>query len=275
MDYYLSRYIGKYRIKAEIDHNTNDFCRDVYGNLENDMDIWIKCANDIKVFHYGRDILQVYIPSIGRGRNIVRSIYRDYINPDNTKTSTILIKKKGIQCIREAISIINEELYQKEMQINQGFYQKEPPKDRIILNIEETDTEVLFLIRDKDLDKIIDKLKPQTAGAGRNPFSRRNLPKGNTYEYTMEQEETYHSIIEHLDNTLAVVRINSWFLQDVMCKKLGQDLGSVKANIKKKCMKVRDYIYSEGYEREYLEYLREKLNELSEVNRLEVACTGN
>lgn len=265
MDYYLSKYIGKYRIKAEIDQNINDFCRDVYGNLENNMDIWIKCADGIKVFHYGRDILQVYIPSIGRGRNIARSIYRDYINPDNAKTSTVLIKKKDIQCTRETISIIKEELYQKEMQINKELYQKEPLKDKIIFNIEETDTEVLFLIRDKDLDKIIDRLKPQTIGAGRNPFSRRNLPKGKTYEYTMEQEEAYHSIIKHLDNKLAVARINGWFLEDVVCKKSGQDLETVKADIRKKGMKVKDYIYNRGYEKEYLEYLKEKLNELSEV----------
>lgn len=265
MDYYLSKYIGKYRIKAEIDQNTNDFCRDVHRNLENNMDIWIKCANGIKVFHYGGDILQVYIPSIGRGRNIARSIYRDYINPDNTKTSTVLIKKKGIQCTREIISIINEELYQKEMQINKGFYQKEQPKDRIIFNIEETDAEVLFLIRDKDFDKIIDRLKPQTTGANRNPFSRRNLPKGKTYEYTVEQEEVYRSVIGQLDNKLAVGRINNWFLEDVMCKKSGQELSSIKADIRKKCMKVRDYIYGEGYEKEYLEYLKGKLNELSEV----------
>lgn len=265
MNHYLSKYIGKYRIKAEIAQNTNDFCRDVYGNLENDMDIWIKCANGIKIFHYGRDILQVYIPSIGRGRNIARSIYRDYINLDNTKTSTVMIKKKDIQCTRETISIINKELYQKEMQINKGLYQKEHPKDRIIFNIEETDEEVLFLIRDKDLDKIIDRLKPQTIGAGRNPFSRRNLPKGKTYEYTVEQEEAYHSVIGHLDNTLSVGRINNWFLEDVMCKKSGQDLGTIKADIKKKCIKGRDYIYSEGYEKEYLEYLKEKLNELSKV----------
>ncbi|MFG6378181.1 MAG: hypothetical protein K1W19_07685 [Lachnospiraceae bacterium] len=264
MNYYLQKYVGTYRVKAAIDQSTNDFCRDVHGNLENNMDIWIQCANHIKIFHYGGDTLQIYIPSIGRGRNIVRSIYRDYINPDNTKVSTAFMVKDGVQYTKEAISVINKKLYQKEMQINKGLYQKEIPKNRIIFNIEETDGEVLFLIRDKDLDKIIDRLKPQTAGAGRNPFSRRNLPKGNTYEYIVEQKEAYYSIIGQLDSKLAVGRINNWFLKDVVCKKSGQDLSFVKADIKKKCMKDRDYIYSEGYENEYLKYLKVKLNELSE-----------
>ena len=72
MNYYLHKYVGKYRVKAAIDQSTNDFCRDEHGNLENNMDVWIKCANGIKIFHYGGSTLQVYIPSIGRGINIIK-----------------------------------------------------------------------------------------------------------------------------------------------------------------------------------------------------------
>jgi len=255
MNYYLHKYVGKYRVKADIDQSTNDFCRDVHGNLENNMDIWIKCAHGVKIFHYAGNTLQVYIPSIGRGRNIVKSIYKDYINPDNVTVSAVSIEKNGRQYTKEAFSVIDEELYHKDMK-----------KSKFIFNIEETDGEVLFLIRDKDLDKITGRLKPQTSGADISPFSSRNLPKTKTYEYTVEQKEAYNSVIGHLDNKLAVARTNHRFLQDVICRKLGQDLSFVKADIKKKCMKVKDYIYSEGYENEYLEYLKEKLNDLSEVN---------
>lgn len=96
MNYYLHKYVGKYRVKAAIDQSTNDFCRDEHGNLENNMDVWIKCANGIKIFHYGGSTLQVYIPSIGRGRNIIKYIYRDHINPNNVNVSicTIEMKKK-------------------------------------------------------------------------------------------------------------------------------------------------------------------------------------
>lgn len=255
MNYYLHKYVGTYRVKADIDQSTNDFCRDAHGNLENNMDIWIKCANGIKIFHYGKSTLQVYIPSIGRGRNIIKSIYKDYINPDNITVLAISIEKNGKQYTKETLSVINEVLYQKDMQ-----------KSKLIFNIEETDEEVLFQVMDKNLDKIIDRLKPQTSGADISPFSSRNLSRIKTYEYTVEQKEAYNSIIGHLDNKLAVGRINNWFLEDVICKKSRQDLSSVKADIKKKCMKARDYIYSEGYENEYLGYLKEKLNELREVN---------
>lgn len=74
MNYYLSKYVGKYRVKAEIDRSTNDFCRDNNGNLCNDLDIYIKCANRIQIYHFGGNILEVYIPSIGRGHNILNAI---------------------------------------------------------------------------------------------------------------------------------------------------------------------------------------------------------
>lgn len=94
MNYYLSKYVGKYRVVAAIDKNTNDFCRDEYGNLENDQDIWIKCANNIKVFYYGKSYLKVYIPALGKGRNIIKTI----INPKNTKvTQSTVINKKWIR----------------------------------------------------------------------------------------------------------------------------------------------------------------------------------
>lgn len=73
MVYYLSRYIGKYRVKSEIDLDTNDFPRDSKGQIE-DCNTYIKCSNNAKIFHYGRSILECYVPSIGRGRNILRAI---------------------------------------------------------------------------------------------------------------------------------------------------------------------------------------------------------
>jgi hypothetical protein len=249
MNYYLSKYVGKYRVKADIDQSTNDFCRDSNGNLENNMDIWIKCANGIKIFHYGGSTLQVYIPSIQRGRNIIRSIYKDFINPDNTKIEEKDIEREdGVQITRESITILDTDLFKKDIK-----------NSRFIFDVEETDEEVLFKVMDKNLDKIIDRLKPQTSGASIRPFSNRNLPKNTNYPYTSEQEMAYNSIIENLDNKLEVGRLNNRFLEDVICKKAGRDLTFIKAEIKKKCMKVKDYIYDEGYENEYLEYLKKNL----------------
>lgn len=67
------RYKGTYRLKAHIDQNTNDFPRDENGQLDTD-DIYIKCANGSQIYSYGHGILIAYIPSLGRGHNILRSI---------------------------------------------------------------------------------------------------------------------------------------------------------------------------------------------------------
>lgn len=248
MNYYLHKYVGKYRVKAAIDQNTNDFCRDEHGNLENNMDVWIKCANGIKIFHYGGSTLQVYIPSIGRGRNIIKYIYRDHINPNNVNVSICTTERDGKEVIKESLAIIDESTFSKDIS-----------KTKLIFDIEETDEEVLFKVMDKNLEKIVDRLKPQTSGADISPFSSRNLPKTKTYQYTNEQENAYKTILEHLNNKLVIGRINNAFLADVVCKKSRQDLNFIKYDIKSKCMKVRDYIYSEGYEKEYLQYLKEKI----------------
>ena len=50
MSYYLSRYIGTYRVKSEYDLDTNDFARNPDGSLDQN-NTYIKCANDAKIFH--------------------------------------------------------------------------------------------------------------------------------------------------------------------------------------------------------------------------------
>ena len=67
------RYKGIYRLKTPIDLQKNTFPRE-YNGLFADNDIFIDCNNKIQIFHYGKQILQAYIPSIGRGRNIVKAI---------------------------------------------------------------------------------------------------------------------------------------------------------------------------------------------------------
>lgn len=79
MSNYLLKYKGKYRILAELDQNTNDFVRN-FDNSINDTDIYISCRNGCRIYTYGhinntRPVwLQAYIPSIGRGHNIVKAL---------------------------------------------------------------------------------------------------------------------------------------------------------------------------------------------------------
>lgn len=77
----MSRYLQnkkvfqKYRVVAEYDKNTNDFPRDDNGNIDKSFeDIYILCANNCRISHYGRNILEAYIPSVIRGKNIIKKI---------------------------------------------------------------------------------------------------------------------------------------------------------------------------------------------------------
>lgn len=79
MSYLIDKYKGKYRLLCEYDKNTNDFARKLNGTYE-DIDVFVSCYNNIRVYHYSGNILQAYIPSIGRGRNIVLAIQK--INPN-------------------------------------------------------------------------------------------------------------------------------------------------------------------------------------------------
>ena len=92
MKYYLEKYLGKYRLMAEIDLKTNDFCRDKNGTYCNDNDIFIKCAKGTRIWHVGKDILQVYIPSVMRGNNLIKKIDSKYIFDIEQTDKEVLFK---------------------------------------------------------------------------------------------------------------------------------------------------------------------------------------
>lgn len=67
------RYKGKYRLRTPICERTNNFPREYNGQLA-ENDVYIDCQNKVTISSYGHGILEVYIPSLGRGRNIVKAI---------------------------------------------------------------------------------------------------------------------------------------------------------------------------------------------------------
>ena len=67
------KYKGKYRLRTPIDKSTNMFPREYNGQFA-DADVYIDCANKVTISSYGHGILEVYIPSIGRGHNIIKAI---------------------------------------------------------------------------------------------------------------------------------------------------------------------------------------------------------
>lgn len=75
MGYLISHFKGKYRILCPY-NQYNQFSRDLKGNFE-EIDCYIKCANKVTISYYGKGILEAYVPSIGKGRNILRAIEED------------------------------------------------------------------------------------------------------------------------------------------------------------------------------------------------------
>lgn len=81
---YLMRYKGKYRLLPVIDQETNDFPRTPSGDVEEDIEIYITCQYDNRIYAYGTDghkemQLAAYIPSLGRGRNIRKTMDKEKI----------------------------------------------------------------------------------------------------------------------------------------------------------------------------------------------------
>ena len=125
-NYLTENYKGKYRIKANYDLRTNQFPRKLNGNLE-DVDCYIDCQKGIRIHHFGHSTLEVYIPSLQQGRNVLRFIYRDYINKSNTNTNISeydVERKDGniIHMTKETVLILDSKLYEKELNNNNFIY---------------------------------------------------------------------------------------------------------------------------------------------------------
>lgn len=208
MSYLINKFKGVYRLKTPYDLNTNDFPRKLNGNLE-DNDCYIDCQFGNKIFHYGGSILQAYIPSIGRGHNI--------------------------------INIINE--------INSN----------IIFDIQENDSEILFKFKYLNSDKIIPLLKPKISGAGISPFSSKNLPKSN-YKIPDKDFNMYKEIVAKIPQEciLTLTHSTNNFIKSLATKK--NPIENIKADMRKKCLRGKEYIHFIGKWNEYIKYLNNNLN---------------
>ena len=205
MSYLINKFKGTYRIKVPYNQWTNDFTRKLDGTLE-DIDCYIDCLHGNKVFHYGRDVLQAYIPSLGRGRNILKAI-----DPS------------------------------------------------IIFDTEETDSEILFKFKYNDSDKIIPLLKPKTIGSNISPFSIKNLPKNKEFKIPDEELEAYKTIVAKipLERILSITHCTVDFIKTLATKK--NPMENIKADMRLKGLKGKEYIYSIGQWHNYITYLERNL----------------
>ena len=128
-----------------------------------------------------------------------------------------------------------------------------------IFNIEETDSEILFCFKYINSDKIIPLLKPKTSGAGISPFSSKNLPRNKDYKIPDEDLQLYKEILANIpeNKRLSIGIITNNFIKSLVTKKNTYE--DIKADMKKKYLKGKEYIYSINKWREYLAYLKNEL----------------
>ena len=136
----------------------------------------------------------------------------------------------------------------------------------LIFDVEETDSEVLFKFKDKNMKEIMSVLHPKTSGARLSPFSSKNLPKRKCV-LTNAQIEEYRKITSVIpkEDKLKVSHINDDFITDKLCKKYRIRIQSAKGEMKKELLKTLDYISFKGMWNEYIKYLKEELSKVYEI----------
>lgn len=137
----------------------------------------------------------------------------------------------------------------------------------MIFNIEETDSEVLFKFKDKNMKEIASVLKPQTSGANISPFSSKNLPKKKRV-LTDAQISEYKEITDVVltEDKLKISHINNKFLNEILCKKLHISTQNAKAEMKKELLKPLDYFSYKGMWNDYIKYLKKEISDLYATN---------
>lgn len=76
MSNFLEKYVGKFRVMAEFDKQTNDWVRDEFGNYSKDFnDFYIPLQRKYgKVLCFDKDILIIDIESVRKGLEVLRTM---------------------------------------------------------------------------------------------------------------------------------------------------------------------------------------------------------
>ena len=213
------RYKRTYRLRPELDKETNDFPRDISGCIaETYDDIYVDCQYG-RIYYYGHAensyniLLWAYVPSVYKGRKMKRQMDQDLIQ----------------------------------------YY-----------NYHESDDEVDFRFRPKDIEYVANLMNVKTAGANISPFSSKNLPKS-TIEIPTEEISRYKEIISSVSNTdaLIIYHLTNDFCSKILSKSLRKNDKSYdfKKDIRKRKMSrnIKSYIWSMGFWNEYIDYLHKKI----------------
>lgn len=243
--YYLKRYVGTYRVKADYDQDTNDFPRLENGQLDPSFDdLYIDCKNGIQIRHGAGSILSCYIPNKSRGINILKRIYEDKVS-DQLPTETSK---------------------------TQRYYDnlcKQLKESKVVADAEVLDFEAFFAFQAKDIEYFAKLVGAKTSGASISPFSVKNLPK-TAYKIPDEDMELYNEAMKNIPTKtvnfkgkertmvdgLIVKQINSQF--DKIIARSQSDKFNVEQDRKVKGLRGKEYIHSLGsdmWER-YCEFIK-------------------
>lgn len=250
MAFMIDKFKGKYRLKVPIDASTNDFAREPNGSFAV-SDIYIDCANGIQISYYGnRGTLEAYIPSLGRGRNIIKAIYSEFVKPIEESEYYTSIEK-----IKDDGEIIKTNLFDYD-----ALY-KDSELNKIIHSIVESDEEVSFRFKWTMMEQFEKYFKPKTSAASRSPFSTKNLPRSD-YEIPEEDLNKYKEVASKLpkEDVLKIGFMTKEYIKSIATRK--NKIEDIKSDMKKKCLKGKEYIHSIGRWDDYLKYLEKEIEVL-------------
>lgn len=222
MDNYLRRYVGTYRVKADYDLDTNDYPRDIDGNLDDSFgDFYIDCTNHIQIRHGTGSYLSCYIPSTGRGLNILRRIGKEKLGLNDKQV------KDG------------DKLAEKLL------------RDNILNKIDILDGEVYFVFPTDMMEYIAKIVKPKTDGKNIQPLSTKNLPKVKSILSEKCQNEykniTNKCSLEKLEKAQWIMKINKEFANTLP--------KNYKIEMKQLKLDLKGYIYHKGLWEKYISFI--------------------
>lgn len=252
MSNYMRKYVGTYRVIAEYNQATGDFPRDIDGEIDKSFDdMFITCIGGSQIYSYGRGVLVAYIPSLGRGRNVLKSLYQTQVGSlDKFVKQVLQTKGANKGKIREEFDY--EAMY------------TELVERKILINTEETSEEVLFQFKAPMIDLVAELLQAKKKGASTQPFSSNNLKK-TKYSIPAEEMAAYKEITKIIpqEDSLVISRINDSFFTEIAQKSLKKKgVTDISADMLLLGLKGKDYIHHSGLWNEYLEYLKKKVEEI-------------
>lgn len=243
---YLRKYVSRYRVKAEYDLSTNDYPRIEGVGLDPSFDdLYIDCANKIKIKHGTGSTLSCYIPSKQRGMNVLRKIHEDKISK-TLPTEKTVDQKKYLENLCAAL-------------VDQG----------VLVSAEVLDYEVYFEFSADIIDYIAKLVGAKTYGASISPFSPKNLPKTpykipekdmKLYKEATKDFPTKTIVIQGKSRTiidgLLVSRLTGKFDKIIIASQPKKF--DINKDRKKKGLKGKEYIHSMGSDlwQQYCEFMR-------------------